>query len=60
MGVKLRLSRTKYGLRICDKISGGSKQGLPTNITYADNEERANPLGLLPHDDTQGLSPSNA
>ena len=51
MGVELRLCHSEYGLCICDEISGGHNQHAPTNITYADNEERTNPLGLLPPDD---------
>jgi hypothetical protein len=51
MGVELLRCSYVLGSRISAKTLGESKQELPTNITYADNEERANPLGSPPHDD---------
>jgi hypothetical protein len=56
MGVELLPCPYVLGSRISSKTLGGSKQELPTNITYGDNKERTIPLRPLPPDDASSHS----
>ena len=60
MGVELLPCPYVLGSRISAKTLGGTKQELPTNITYADNEERTTLLESLPPDDALSHSSSKA
>ena len=48
MGVKLLPYPCVLGSRISAEILGGTKQEVPTNITYDDNEVRTTLLESLP------------